>query len=259
MPTKPKTLYTKTNPVDITNVLTTKPKPKSKSKKMLDNYSESGSGSESDHDSWISESEIKKPKSKSKQTKTKKKNQELGIDDEPDDNDEENEENDEDTQENTEDVVDDVVDADDNDEDVGVKDESNESDEEVENDDKSINSNDDKETVGADGKCYSKYAKEENIDLDEYFRDDDIVITKNGRVGKPILFKYERVRLLSDRSRQLAEGAKPMIKNTVGLSHKEIALLELKNKLIPLIIERPIPNSGNERWRLSELEIPDID
>jgi len=46
-----------------------------------------------------------------------------------------------------------------------------------------------------------------------------------------------------------------MIKNTVGLSHKEVALLELKNKVIPLIIERPIPNVGVEKWKLSELEI----
>lgn len=119
---------------------------------------------------------------------------------------------------------------------------------------------DDKATVDTNNKCYSKYAKEDaDFDLEEYFKDDEITITKNGRVGKPILFKYEMVRLLSDRSRQLAEGAKPMIKNTTGLSHKEIALLELKNKIIPLIIERPIPNSGTERWRLSELDIPDYD
>ncbi len=46
-----------------------------------------------------------------------------------------------------------------------------------------------------------------------------------------------------------------MIKNTTGLSHKEVALLELKSKVIPLIIERPIPNVGVEKWKLSELEI----
>jgi DNA-directed RNA polymerase subunit K/omega len=71
------------------------------------------------------------------------------------------------------------------------------------------------------------------------------------------LFKYEKVRLLSTRAKQLSGGAKPMIKDTTGLSSKEIALLELKNKMIPLIIERPIPNIGIERWKLSELEIMD--
>ena len=146
-------------------------------------------------------------------------------------------------------AVEEIEDDEENDEDVdGNKSENSDDD-------------DDKETLDTSNKCYSKYAKEKDndFDLDEYFKDDDIIIMKTGRVGKPILFKYEKVRLLCDRSRQLAEGAKPMIKNTTGLSHKEIAVLELKNKLIPLIIERPIPNAGSERWRLSELEIPEYD
>ena len=36
-----------------------------------------------------------------------------------------------------------------------------------------------------------------------------------------------------------------------------MSILELKNKLSPLIIERPIPNVGVEKWKLSELEIFD--
>jgi DNA-directed RNA polymerase subunit K/omega len=133
-------------------------------------------------------------------------------------------------------------------------------DDEIEDVEQNAEELDDSATVDTSKHCYSKYAKDgDEIDLDEYFKDNDITITKTGRVGKPFLFKYEMVRLLADRSRQLAEGAKPMIKNTSGLSHKEIAVLELKNKMIPLIIERPIPNSGKERWRLSELEIPNYD
>jgi DNA-directed RNA polymerase subunit K/omega len=253
MPTKPKTLYTKTNPVDITNLLSLQKETTGKQSRNVKKNKKYDSDSEPESED-LSEDDVKLKK-KSGGSKSKKADSDIEDDEEID------EEIDE--EENTEEVDNDVVDADDADEDIGVKDESiNESDEEepdAEEDVKSVTSNDDKETVGPDGKCYSKYAKEEDIDLDEYFRDDDIIITKTGRVGKPILFKYERVRLLSDRARQLAEGAKPMIKNTTGLSHKEVALLELKNKLIPLIIERPIPNSGSERWRLSELEIPDMD
>jgi len=109
-------------------------------------------------------------------------------------------------------------------------------------------------------KCYQKFSKKSNIDTDidydEYFiKDDEIIINKTGRLTKPYLTKYEKVRILGDRARQLAQGAKPMIKNTTGLSHKEVALLELKSKIIPLIIERPIPNVGVEKWKLSELEI----
>ena len=80
---------------------------------------------------------------------------------------------------------------------------------------------------------------------------------KNIKLSKPILTKYEFVRLLTDRTKQLAQGAKPMLKNIQGLSSKEIAKLELKNKIIPLIIERPVPNSHVERWKLTELEIPE--
>ncbi len=123
-------------------------------------------------------------------------------------------------------------------------------------------SDDGKQEIGEEDikkKCYSKYAlvDADDIDLEELFADDEFKLTKTARLSKPVLFKYERVRLLSTRAKQLANGAKPMVKDTEGLSSKEIALLELKNKLIPMIIERPIPNSGVERWKLSELEIID--
>lgn len=108
-------------------------------------------------------------------------------------------------------------------------------------------------------KCYSKYASVDydELDFDELFGEETLVVDKNIKLSKPFLTKYEFVRLLTDRTKQLAQGAKPMLKNINGLSTKEIAKLELKNKIIPLIIERPIPNSHVERWKLSELEIPD--
>ena len=67
--------------------------------------------------------------------------------------------------------------------------------------------------------------------------------------------KYEYVRLLAERTSQLSEGALPMIDNINGLDYKEIAKLEIENKVIPLIIERPLPNGLKERFRISELEL----
>lgn len=115
----------------------------------------------------------------------------------------------------------------------------------------------DEETLKS--KCYTKYAKVDydELDFDELFGEETLVINKNIKLSKPILTKYEFVRLLTDRTKQLAQGAKPMLKNIQGLSSKEIAKLELKNKIIPLIIERPVPNSHVERWKLTELEIPE--
>ena len=34
-----------------------------------------------------------------------------------------------------------------------------------------------------------------------------------------------------------------------------IALLELEQKKIPFIIQRPMPNGGSEYWKVSDLEI----
>lgn len=116
---------------------------------------------------------------------------------------------------------------------------------------------DDEETLKT--KCYSKYAKIDcdDLDFDELFGDETVLVGKNIKVSKPVLTKYEFVRLLTDRTKQLAQGAKHMLKNTQELSSKEIAKLEIKEGVIPLIIERPIPNSKSERWKISELQIPE--
>lgn len=130
-------------------------------------------------------------------------------------------------------------------------------DEDADDGDDEKNYIDDEETLKT--KCYSKYAKVayEELDFDEIFGDETLLVGKNIRVSKPVLTKYEFVRLLTDRTKQLAQGAKHMLKNTQELSSKEIAKLEIKEKVIPLIIERPIPNSKSERWKISELYVPE--
>jgi DNA-directed RNA polymerase subunit K/omega len=272
-----KTPYSKKNPVDIASLLTNLnisstlvPFPNQSGGKRTNNkvINKDENNSDSDYESDTNSQYGKGKKGKGiglGKGKGKGKGTELDddVDVDDDEDDDDDDVDDDDDEPNAIPDVDDEVEADiDGDAAVveEIEDEEENDDDDVE-DNKSEASDDDKETLDTNNKCYSKYAKEkdDDFDLDEYFKDDDIVIMKTGRVGKPILFKYEKVRLLCDRSRQLAEGAKPMIKNTVGLSHKDIALLELKNKLIPLIIERPIPNAGSERWRLSELEIPEYD
>jgi DNA-directed RNA polymerase subunit K/omega len=97
-------------------------------------------------------------------------------------------------------------------------------------------------------------------DFDDLFEDEKVVQTKKvvsneNRITKPILTKYERVRILGERRMQLVYGAKPMIKTSSVLSEKEISNLELINKVIPMIIKRTLPNGDIEYWKLSELEI----
>lgn len=109
-------------------------------------------------------------------------------------------------------------------------------------------------------KCFYKYADDnsESDDLDIVYDDENEnnankKVSNKERITKPILTKYERVRLIGTRTRQLALGAKPMIKNSENLSSKEIAELELKYNVMPLIVVRPIPNGTKEYWKIAEL------
>lgn len=72
----------------------------------------------------------------------------------------------------------------------------------------------------------------------------------------PILTKYEKTKILGLRAKQINNGAKPFIqlKNPV-IDGYLIALKELEEKKIPVIIRRPLPNGGSEYWKLKDLEI----
>ena len=72
----------------------------------------------------------------------------------------------------------------------------------------------------------------------------------------PYLTKYERARILGQRSKQINSGAKPFIKvpETI-IDGYLIAELELIQKRIPFIIRRPIPGGSCEYWNLKDLEI----
>jgi DNA-directed RNA polymerase subunit K/omega len=74
-------------------------------------------------------------------------------------------------------------------------------------------------------------------------------------ITKDFLTKYERVRILGERARQLASGAKPMIKYTEKLDPIAIAKAELEQKVLPFIIERKLPNGSIERWNVRDLKI----
>lgn len=176
---------------------------------------------------------------------------------------EEDEEDEEEEDENENELDDNANDDNDNDNDDNSEKDDND-DNYSEKSEKESNAGDDEKNYIDDEealktKCYSKYAKVDydDLDLDEIFGDEPILLDKNIRVSKPVLTKYEFVRLLTDRTKQLAQGAKHMLKNTQELSSKEIAKLEIKEGVIPLIIERPIPNSKSERWKVSELQIPE--
>jgi DNA-directed RNA polymerase I, II, and III subunit RPABC2 len=72
----------------------------------------------------------------------------------------------------------------------------------------------------------------------------------------PYLTKYERARILGQRSKQIETGSKPFVKVPENIVDGYIiAELELKEKKIPFIIKRPIPGGGCEYWNLKDLEV----
>ena len=80
------------------------------------------------------------------------------------------------------------------------------------------------------------------------------IVHPNKRITKAILYKYEYVSLLGTRARNIAGGAKPMIKNSKHLTPKEIANLEIKYDRLPLKLLRPLPDGTIELWKMKELD-----
>lgn len=100
---------------------------------------------------------------------------------------------------------------------------------------------------------------EDNKYFDQNVEIDDILKTKKVEENKikitnNKMTKYEFVRIIGTRLQQLTKDAKPMIKNTKGLTNKEIVLLEIKNNMIPIKIKRFLPDNTFEIWKVSELE-----
>lgn len=73
---------------------------------------------------------------------------------------------------------------------------------------------------------------------------------------KPYLTKYEKTKLLGVRAQMLANGSKPLVAFPKHItSTVEIAELELKERKIPLLIRRYLPNNYYEDWRLEDMVV----
>jgi DNA-directed RNA polymerase I, II, and III subunit RPABC2 len=86
---------------------------------------------------------------------------------------------------------------------------------------------------------------------------------KNGDISDdlhkttPIMTKYEKTRILSERTVQLNLGMQTFLENAQPdiIDGYLIALQEFKEKKIPFIVKRPLPNGAFEYWNARDLEI----
>ena len=76
------------------------------------------------------------------------------------------------------------------------------------------------------------------------------------KISRPVLTKYELTKVIGVRMEQIASGMKPLIqiKNKKNMDIYQIVLMELREKKVPFIIKRNLPNGQFEYWKLEDLE-----
>lgn len=90
--------------------------------------------------------------------------------------------------------------------------------------------------------------------LSKIIKINNVIIDPNHKTN-PILSKYEKTKILGQRTKQLNSGCSPYISVPSNIiDNYLIAQMELKEKKIPVIIRRPISSSHSEYWKLEDLE-----
>jgi DNA-directed RNA polymerase subunit K/omega len=96
---------------------------------------------------------------------------------------------------------------------------------------------------------------DEILSMTKVVRDNNGIIIDDFHKTIPYLTKYEKARILGQRAKQINAGSSPFVKVPENvIDGYIIAELELKEKRIPFIIRRPLPNGGSEYWKIKDLE-----
>lgn len=99
---------------------------------------------------------------------------------------------------------------------------------------------------------------EDCIDVDDenIIENKFIIIENSKRISKNKMTRYEFVRIIGERTKQLTMGAKPLIKQSKlseEFTYTEIAIEELKLNAIPFKIRRLVKDHY-ELWAIEELD-----
>jgi len=101
-----------------------------------------------------------------------------------------------------------------------------------------------KELLALDKEC-KIIEDREIIELDTIHEPQEIEITGKGKIqmGPPTLTRFEKARIMGARALQLSLGAPPFIEIPENAKTSlDIALVELEQRVIPIIIRRVLPN-----------------
>ena len=80
------------------------------------------------------------------------------------------------------------------------------------------------------------------------------------KYSKPIMTKYEFNQIISQRATMLAHGSPTFVptdnlKIKTNLELRDIAIRELKENKLPLMIQRPLPNNKFDLYRIKDLDL----
>ena len=101
----------------------------------------------------------------------------------------------------------------------------------------------------------------ENIEIlpaDEAGVSGEGVDRKLEKTTTPYMTKYERARVLGTRALQIAMCAPVMVELEGETDPLQIAMKELKQRKIPIIIRRYLPDLSYEDWAITDLMITDM-
>jgi len=76
----------------------------------------------------------------------------------------------------------------------------------------------------------------------------------SNKTTTPYITKYEKTKIIGKRAVQLSNGAVPLIDIKDMIDPLKIAFEEYKQKKIPIIIIRTLPDGRIEEWKLSDFK-----
>lgn len=81
-------------------------------------------------------------------------------------------------------------------------------------------------------------------------------LNKADRITSDRMTKFEKAYILGIRAQQLSLNAPPLVDIDNETDPLKIAMKELKEKKIPFILRRKLPDNTYEEWDIAEMIVP---
>jgi DNA-directed RNA polymerase I, II, and III subunit RPABC2 len=122
-------------------------------------------------------------------------------------------------------------------------------------DEENFDSNGNLNTTTADGRTIVE-SNPANNNLPRKKTAKELAVPKEERNTTPYMTKYERARVLGTRALQISMNAPVLVDLEGETDPLQIAMKELTQKKLPLVIRRYLPDGSYEDWGCDELILP---